>query len=73
MQRWRVRVFALVFDEIYLYYQVVRALQTCNNIYLARQPRVPSLCSYVCSSRRMESNRRIHCKILCKPLRVSHY
>lgn len=41
MQRWRVRVFALVSDEIYLYYQVVRALESCNNIYLPRQPRVP--------------------------------
>lgn len=47
MQRWRVRVFALVSNEIYLYYQVVRAFQSCNNIYLPRQPRVSSLCTRV--------------------------
>lgn len=45
MQRWRVRVFALVSNEIYLYYQVVRAFQSCNNIYLPRQPRLSSLCT----------------------------
>lgn len=47
MQRWRVRVFALVSNEIYLYYQVVRAFQSCNNIYLLRQPRISSLCTRV--------------------------